>query len=149
MARTPRCELHAIVAAPAVALAILTVGDGYALQLRDDVPTIASPGRWALFGGSLVTGESPAAGIRREILEELSLDVSDCRKLWTVLYYDAFWNATIRHTIFAADVTLTWPGHVLHEGQRAEVFSIDALPEPMDPLVSALLERYHDQIRRR
>jgi len=30
---------------PTVALAILTSGNGYALQLRDDVPTIASPGR--------------------------------------------------------------------------------------------------------
>lgn len=133
---------------PAVALAILTVGDRYALQLRDDVPTIASPGRWALFGGSLGEGEAPAMGIRREILEELDLEVTDWRHLWTVRYYDAFWNATIRHTIFAADITAVWSGHVLREGQKADVFSIDALPEPMDPIVSALLERYHDQIRR-
>jgi 8-oxo-dGTP diphosphatase len=133
---------------PAVVLAILTVGDRYALQLRDDVPTIASPGRWALFGGSLGDGEAPAQGIRREILEELSLDVTDWRHLWTVRYYDVFWNATIRHTIFAADVTSAWMGHVLHEGQMADVFPIDALPEPMDPIVCALLERYHDQLRR-
>ena len=111
-------------------------------------PTIASPGRWALFGGSLREAEPPAAGIRREILEELDLDVTDWRQLWTVQYYDAFWKAVVRHVIFAADVTEAWSGHVLHEGQTADVFRIDALPEPMDPIVCALLERYHEQMRR-
>jgi len=132
----------------AVALAILTVGDGYALQLRDDVPTIASPGRWALFGGSLHDGEPPALGIRREILEELGLQTIGWRQLWTVRYYDSFWDTVVPHVIFANDVTTVWSRHVLHEGQAAEVFRIDGLPTPMDPIVSALLERYHDQIRR-
>jgi 8-oxo-dGTP diphosphatase len=131
-----------------VALAILTVGEGYALQLRDDLPTIASPGRWALFGGSLHEGEPPAQGIRREIIEELGLDTSDWRQLWTVRYYDAFWDAVVPLVIFATDVTMSWRRHVLREGQRAAVFRIEELPEPMDPIVSALLERYHDQVRR-
>lgn len=132
---------------PTVALAILTVGDGYALQLRDDVPTIASPGRWALFGGSLHLDEPPIVGIRREIFEELGLDTMDWRQLWIVRYYDVFWDAVVPHVIFATDVTMSWSKHALREGQKAAVFSIDGLPEPMDPIVSALLERYHDQIR--
>jgi 8-oxo-dGTP pyrophosphatase MutT (NUDIX family) len=132
----------------AVALAILTVGDGYALQLRDDVPTIASPGRWALFGGSLHEGEPPELGIRREIREELSLDAIGWRQLWTVRYYDSFWDAVVPHVIFANDVTTVWSSHVLREGQTAEVFRIDGLPKPMDTIVCALLERYHEQIRR-
>ena len=131
----------------AVALAILTVGDGYALQLRDDLPTIASPGRWGLFGGSIHEGEPPAAAIRREIMEELGLDVVDWRKLWTVRYYVPFWDAVVRHVVLAAEVTRVWPRHVLREGQDTGVFRIDALPGPMDPVVSALLERYHDQVR--
>jgi 8-oxo-dGTP pyrophosphatase MutT (NUDIX family) len=130
-----------------VALAILSVGDGYVLQLRDDVPTIASPGRWALFGGSLEPGESPRGGIRREIFEELLLDVRGWRKLWTVQCYVPFYDAVLPHVIFAADVTSMWPDHVLQEGQAAEIFRIDALPQPMDPLVCGLLERYHDQER--
>ena len=132
---------------PAVALAILTVGDGYALQLRDDVPTIASPGRWALFGGSLNTGEPARTGIRREIFEELRLDICDWRQLWTVLYHVPFYDSVVPHVVFAADVTWTWAKHVLQEGQAAQVFGIGELPQPMDPIVSALLERYHDQVR--
>jgi 8-oxo-dGTP diphosphatase len=131
-----------------VALAILTVGDGYALQLRDNIPSIASPGRWALFGGGLHRGEPPALGIRREIREELALDTTDWLQLWRVRYYDAFWDAVVLHVIFTTDATMIWSEHVLREGQKAAVFPIDRLPESMDPIVRALLERYHDQIRR-
>jgi hypothetical protein len=70
-----RVDTASVLPAPVV-LAILTVGDRYALQLRDDVPTIASPGRWSLFGRSLNDGGSARIGIRREIFEELGLDVS-------------------------------------------------------------------------
>ena len=46
-----------------VALAILTVGDGYALQHRDDIPSIAAAGHWALFGGTVADGEEPATWV--------------------------------------------------------------------------------------
>ena len=71
----------------------------------------------------------------------------DWRKLWTVLYYVPFWDAVVPHVIFAADVTRVWRRHVLQEGQDTGVFRIDALPGPMDPVVCALLERYHDEAR--
>jgi 8-oxo-dGTP pyrophosphatase MutT (NUDIX family) len=63
LARTPDRE---------VAAAVLTSWDGrYLLQLRDDKPTIHMPDHWALFGGSLEPGEPPAAGMARELEEEL------------------------------------------------------------------------------
>jgi len=55
-----------------VAAAVLVAPDGrYLLQLRDDKPDIHMPGHWALFGGSLEPGEAPAAGLVRELEEEL------------------------------------------------------------------------------
>jgi len=133
---------------PAIALAILTVSEGYALQLRDNLPTIASPGYWALFGGAIDGGESPLAAIRREIREELSLDVPQWRKLWRVRYYVPFWDAMVAHWVFAADVTTQWARHVLREGHATGVFRIDDLPQPIEPVVTALLERYHGAVRR-
>jgi 8-oxo-dGTP pyrophosphatase MutT (NUDIX family) len=130
-----------------VALAILTVGDGYALQHRDDIPTIAAAGHWALFGGTVSEGEAPAAAIRREIREELALDVTWWRLLWPIQIYVPFRDAVIRHWIFAADVTAEWSRHVLGEGQGCGVFTIDALPRPMETIVTALLERYHATAR--
>lgn len=132
-----------------IVLAVLTVGSRYALQHRDDLPTVAAPGCWALFGGSVDEGEVPEAAIRREVREELALDVVDWRLLWRVRYYVAFWDAEVHHFIFAADITEMWPQHVLHEGQATDVFAIDALPTPMDPAVIAMLERHHDEAHRR
>lgn len=131
---------------PAIVLAVLTVAEGYALQLRDDLPTVASPGHWALFGGSVDRGETPEVAIRREIREELGLDITAWRELWRIRYYVPFWDAEVRHVIFAADVTSAWSHHILREGQATRVFPIDDLPHPMVPVVAALLERYHDQV---
>jgi 8-oxo-dGTP pyrophosphatase MutT (NUDIX family) len=133
----------------AVALAILTVGDRYVLQHRDDDPGVASPGCWALFGGGLHDGETTGEAIRPEINDELSLDVSGWRELWRVRCFVPFWGASVPHAIFDADVTSLWPRHVLHEGQGTGVFSIAALPQPMEAMVVALLERYQEQIRGR
>ncbi|HIK44809.1 MAG TPA: NUDIX hydrolase [Leptolyngbyaceae cyanobacterium M65_K2018_010] len=57
---------------PEVAVAILYQGEGFLMQLRDDIPGIAYPGYWGLFGGHLEPGESPAAAVRRELLEEIA-----------------------------------------------------------------------------
>jgi 8-oxo-dGTP diphosphatase len=58
-------------AKPEVAIAILYQGDRFLMQLRDDLPTIAWPGHWAFFGGHLEPGETPAAAVHRELLEEI------------------------------------------------------------------------------
>lgn len=131
----------------AVVLALLTVAGRYALQLRDDRPDIPSPGHWALFGGSVDGDETPAAAVRREIHEELALDVADWDELWRVRHYDPFRNDDVLHIVFAADVTHAWGRHVLREGQATGLFAIDDLPRPMNPFVMALLERYHSACR--
>jgi len=142
-------QAHAVsVVPPAVVLAILTVGDRYVLQHRDDDLRVASPGCWALFGGGLHDGETPLEAIRREINEELDLDLAGWRELWRVRYFVPFWGAPVPHSIFDADVTSVWHRHVLREGQGAGVFSITELPQPMEAIVIALLERHHGQVRR-
>lgn len=55
-----------------VALAILHQQGQFLLQLRDDIPGIVYPGCWGFFGGHLESGESPQAGLRRELLEEIA-----------------------------------------------------------------------------
>ena len=42
------------------------------MQLRDDFPHIIHPGKWGFFGGHLEPGESPDAGVKRELMEELA-----------------------------------------------------------------------------
>jgi 8-oxo-dGTP pyrophosphatase MutT (NUDIX family) len=122
--------------------AILTVGAGYALQLREDLPTIPYPAHWGLFGGSVEAGETPLAAIRREVLEELALDVVHWRPLWDVPYRRFFDGEPRVVAIFAADVTARGGGHVLREGRAAGVFRAGRLPVPMIPLAGELLARH-------
>lgn len=126
----------------ATVAAILTVRDRYALQLRDDLPTIPFPGHWGLFGGEVNPGETPIAAIRREVLEELELDVVEWRPVWEVPYRRFFDGEPRVVAIFTADVTDRWARHVLREGRAAGVFRGDRLPKPLIPLAAELLARY-------
>ncbi|HAC63567.1 MAG TPA: NUDIX hydrolase [Cyanothece sp. UBA12306] len=58
-----------------VALAIIYQEDRFLMQLRDDLPHIAFPGHWGLFGGHLESGETPEEGFKRELIEEINYQV--------------------------------------------------------------------------
>ena len=96
------------------------------LYLRDDQPGLLFPNTWHALGGGLEPGETPAACLRRELREELELD----------LLSPAFFKTCMAtHGL----VHLFWqsaePGLAnapLHEGQRLGWFSeqeIQALPD--------------------
>lgn len=54
------------------AAALMVTPDGrYLMQLRDDKPEILIPDHWALFGGTVDSGETGEAAVRRELREEL------------------------------------------------------------------------------
>jgi 8-oxo-dGTP pyrophosphatase MutT (NUDIX family) len=73
----------------AVAAILRTADGGYVLQLRDDVPHIWYPGHWGLFGGSVDPGEDEVAALRRELYEELELEVDVARaRLFTRFQFD-------------------------------------------------------------
>jgi 8-oxo-dGTP pyrophosphatase MutT (NUDIX family) len=59
----------------AAAAIIRVEPDGYLLQLRDAKPEIWYPSCWALFGGGVEPGEDPVVALKRELLEELELDI--------------------------------------------------------------------------
>lgn len=46
------------------------------MQLRDEFDGVPAPGEWGLFGGHQEPGETPMAGILREIKEELGMEFS-------------------------------------------------------------------------
>jgi len=73
----------------AVAAILLAADRRYVLQLRDDVPHIWYPGHWGLFGGSVDPGEDELTALRRELREELELELDATRaRLFTRFQFD-------------------------------------------------------------
>ena len=123
-------------------MAILRVDGKFALQHRDDTPTIPAAGHWGLFGGEIDPGENAHQAIRREIHEELGILRDEWELMWRVHHYNTERGFDVHVTVFTADVTAGWPTHVLTEGQGLGLFTADALPAPMTAITVALLQRY-------
>lgn len=72
------------------------------LQLRDDKPGIDAPDQWSLFGGGMDAGESPEAGMLREVAEEIGFTVRHYRPL---LVFDG-WRGRFHIYLAAIDEPL-------------------------------------------
>ena len=124
--------------------AILLVSGRYALQLRDDKPTISSPGTWSLFGGMIRKGETPMQTIKREIAEELCIEPEQFHPSGFKEYYSDFENDVIRTWFYVADVTRIWSEHTLTEGQGTAVFAFEELSGlSMPPVMRQVLIQFH------
>lgn len=72
-----------------VAGALLVHPDGTVLlHHRDETPGITNSGKWALFGGHIEPGETPAAAITRELEEELTFRAGHVQHFVTLLGHD-------------------------------------------------------------
>jgi len=97
------------------------------------------PGYWEFPGGKVEAGESPAEALRRELREELGIEV-ECLYPWLVREYD-YEHAAVRLHFF--DVP-RWSGelrdHVHSElvWQRAEALSVTPMLPANGPILKAL-----------
>ncbi|MDP6781502.1 MAG: NUDIX domain-containing protein [Alphaproteobacteria bacterium] len=112
------------------AAALLVTPDGrYLMQLRDDKAGIVLPNMWALFGGCVEANENPEAGLRRELLEELELELEPgSLAYFSQMAFDAIYSdGGFRHRyFFEASID---PGVVdslvLHEGAEMRLMTAD------------------------
>ncbi len=93
-----------------VALAILDQDGKFLMQLRDDIPGIAYPGVWGLFGGHIESGETPEIAVIRELKEEIGYDISSMSEVGC---YEE--SSVIRH-IFHGPLNVDLSQLVLNEG---------------------------------
>lgn len=125
---------------PDCSAVILVIPDGrVAVQLRDDKPGIAEPGKLALFGGALLDGEYLWEGARRELEEETTLTGYP-------LEYFASVASSVRpgktvHVFIARDVR---PQDMdVREGQGYRLLGADDLNDPLiAPTTRDVLRRY-------
>lgn len=101
-----------------VAIALLVQDHQFLLQLRDDIPTIVYPGHWAFFGGHIEPGETPEAGVWRELEEEIDYQPPWLKPL-SVLEGDI----AIRH-VFYGPLTAPVSQLTLNEGWDLGLWSV-------------------------
>lgn len=101
-----------------VAMAILYQNERFLMQLRDDIPGILYPGCWGLFGGHLESGETPEAGLTREVEEEINYTVTSPLKLGC--YND---DKVVRH-IYHAPLKVPLETLILEEGWDFSLVSL-------------------------
>jgi 8-oxo-dGTP pyrophosphatase MutT (NUDIX family) len=135
----------------AAAAIIRVEGDAYLLQLRDSKPEIWYPGRWGLFGGGVEPGEDPVEALKRELFEELELEIEtaeffaridfDIGSLGFPRFYRNYYVVSISRAVEAQ--------LVLHEGTAKRLFSGDEiLEEPnVTPYDAFALFLYHARKR--
>lgn len=132
--------------------AFLMLEDGrYLMQLRDDNPHIWYPGFWGLFGGGIEDGEDIFAALRRELREELELEMGKAR-LFTTFDFDLHPIGLKKYRRHFCEVAVTgtaWRQIVLHEGAEVRAFTGDeALSLPrLSPYDAFALFMHHQQRR--
>lgn len=134
------------------AAALLVREDGhYILQRRDDIPGIWYPGHWGLFGGGVDAGEDEVAALRRELREEIELDLR-AAKLFVRLSYDLT-PVNLRNNIrsyFEVPVSFgEYDRLVLHEGAGMQAFGGPAALSltPIVPFDSFAIFLHHNRTR--
>ena len=87
------------------------------LLLRDDKQGIPFPNQWYILGGTAEEGESPEVAIKREMQEEIELNLSE---LPPPKIYD--WPDKVEYAFYIKK-DLDLDNTPLHEGQRLQYFS--------------------------
>ena len=102
-----------------VAIAILYRDNKFLMQLRDDIEDILYPGQWAFFGGHLEEGETPEAGLKRELIEEINYVIEQPK------FFNFYTDRRAKRYIFHAPLTVGIDKLQLNEGWDLDLVSVE------------------------
>ena len=128
----------------AVAAILIRENGQLVMQLRDNNPKIFYPNHWGCFGGAIDSGESEVEACKREIEEELCIQINELF-LFTTLYLDfsVLGHGKVSRTYFICRLSnFEYENIVLNEGSAIQSFDgiellSEALVTPYDSFVLA------------
>jgi len=132
MARVPRISAH-----------VLFINDSgqVLLRLRDDRADLPYPDQWDLVGGAVEMGETITEAARREVNEEIGLDVIGLEYFGE--YPEQLPDDVFVNNVFLAKLSLPLDALTLTEGQRLRYVGADeARALTLVPWVARLLDDY-------
>ena len=91
------------------------------LNLRDDIPQIPYPNMWDLPGGHPEGDETPEECIRREMKEEMELELGE------IHFFKKYEWPNFDEYIFWKKMDLAPSKITLHEGQRLDYFTAETI----------------------
>lgn len=119
-------------------VALITVGSGYLMQLRDLKPGIFYPGHWGFFGGAIEPGESEMEALVRELREELELKIDPmAAHYFTRLTFDfvPLSGPRVFRSIYEIMISAETAGGLkLREGREMRVFTLSEVLDPSLPV---------------
>ncbi|MDH5433611.1 MAG: NUDIX domain-containing protein [Gammaproteobacteria bacterium] len=114
--------------------AVIQQDDQFLLALRKN--TRFFPDHWAFPVGRVEPNENDVDAMRRELYEELGIQMLDCDYLTTL--YDH--NEKIQHTVF---LILDWAGEVINQEpllcEKIDWFELENLPSPLTPATQNII----------
>jgi 8-oxo-dGTP diphosphatase len=117
----------------------------FLFHLRDNKPNIPNPNKWSLFGGGIEENEIPKEALKRELLEEIGINI-DNLVLLNVFKIKQEVNKkifSIKIHLFKTEVDSKTIG-TLTEGQKAEWFTLDEiLKQDLVPQLKAIITKYN------
>lgn len=87
------------------------------MLLRDDIPNIPFPNMWDIPGGQVETGEKPQDAVRREMLEEMNLELGE------ITLFKVYESENLVDNVFWTRIDLQPEKINLMEGQKIAYFS--------------------------
>ncbi len=116
--------------------ALISMGPRYLLQHREDRLGVTYPNCWGLFGGACEPGESAPDALRRELLEEIGIEIGHYEPLLTCVYDLWFEDRRTRKAFFSVELSETEAGKlVLGEGQGMAWFRFAEIMARADQVV--------------
>ena len=115
------------------------------LMLRDNIPSIDNPNKWALIGGVVEDDETPEEGMFREAEEEISVRPQSCEYLGELITEDE-----VLHKLYLIRLDDQEAENIKlgNEGQKLQFFKFEELQEISLPdVLRDHFQEYSDQIK--